>query len=146
MGGGRDERARDRADRSRRRLRGGDARQLHGDCDVGRADDQARESVFGLDLASGKLLWRYTAPASPNANCCTPIIDGDQVFASSSYGTGGGLAQTLETGWLVQGGGRSLFYNSNCTSACIIDLGLGNIWNHGNGHFSSASGSSVWFV
>lgn len=53
----------------------------------------ARQSVFGLDLADGKLLWRYTAPASPNANCCTPIIDGDFVFASSSYGTGGGLAK-----------------------------------------------------
>lgn len=58
----------------------------------------ARESVFGLDLASGKLLWRYTAPASPNANCCTPIIDGDHVFASSSYGTGGGLAQIENKG------------------------------------------------
>lgn len=58
----------------------------------------ARESVFGLDLASGKLLWRYAAPASPNANCCTPIIDGDHVFASSSYGTGGGLAQIENRG------------------------------------------------
>jgi outer membrane protein assembly factor BamB len=58
----------------------------------------ARESVFGLDLASGKLLWRYTAPASPNANCCTPIVDGDLVFASSSYGTGGGLAQIENKG------------------------------------------------
>jgi outer membrane protein assembly factor BamB len=58
----------------------------------------ARESVFGLDLASGKLLWRYTAPASPNANCCTPIIDGNHVFASSSYGTGGGLAQIENKG------------------------------------------------
>src|SRR5205823_4028794 len=51
---------------------------------------------------------------------------------SLPVGPSNGLAGTLEAGWLVQGGGRSLFYNSNCTSACIIDLGLGNIWNHGN--------------
>jgi outer membrane protein assembly factor BamB len=57
----------------------------------------ARESVFGLSLDDGKLLWRYTAPASPNANCCTPIVVGDLVFASSGYGTGGGLAKIVNT-------------------------------------------------
>ncbi len=51
---------------------------------------------------------------------------------SLPVGPGGGLAQTLETGWYVQGGGRSLFFNPACTSAWVIDLGLGNIWNHGN--------------
>ena len=39
---------------------------------------------------------------------------------------------TLETGWLIQGGGRSLFFNPASTAAWTIDLGLGNIWNHGN--------------
>ena len=62
----------------------------------------ARESVFGIDLTNGKLMWRYTAPASPNANCCTPIIDGDFVFASSSYGTGGGLARISAKGALQE--------------------------------------------
>ena len=57
-----------------------------------------RESVFGVSLADGRLLWRYTAPASPNANCCTPIIDGDFVFAATSYGVGGGLAKIVTRG------------------------------------------------
>lgn len=57
-----------------------------------------RESVFGVSLADGKLLWRYEAPASSNANCCTPIVEGNFVFASSGYGTGGGLAEIVADG------------------------------------------------
>ena len=58
----------------------------------------ARQSVFGVTLADGKPLWRYTAPANGTANCCSPIIDGNLVFASSSYGTGGGLAKVTLSG------------------------------------------------
>jgi outer membrane protein assembly factor BamB len=58
----------------------------------------ARESVFGVALDDGKLLWRYTAAANGTANCCSPIIEGNQVFASSGYGTGGGLAKILPAG------------------------------------------------
>jgi len=58
----------------------------------------ARQSVFGVTLAEGKPLWRYTAPANGTANCCSPVIDGHLVFASSSYGTGGGLAKATRSG------------------------------------------------
>ncbi len=58
----------------------------------------ARESVFGVSLADGKSLWRYAAPANGTANCCSPIVDGDLVFASSSYGVGGGLAKIMSAG------------------------------------------------
>lgn len=57
-------------------------------------------SVFGVSLQDGKYLWQYKAPANGTANCCAPIVDGDYVFASSAYGTGGGLAH-------VTGGGDS---------------------------------------
>jgi outer membrane protein assembly factor BamB len=53
----------------------------------------ARESVFGVSLKDGKYLWKYTNPANGTANCCAPIVDHDHVFASSSYGVGGGLAK-----------------------------------------------------
>ncbi|MEY4176581.1 MAG: hypothetical protein RLY70_155 [Planctomycetota bacterium] len=49
-------------------------------------------SVFGVSLQDGKYLWQYKAPANGTANCCAPIVEGDYVFASSAYGTGGGLA------------------------------------------------------
>ena len=53
----------------------------------------ARASVFGVSIKDGKFLWKYTKPANGTANCCSPIVDQDHVFASSSYGTGGGLAK-----------------------------------------------------
>ncbi|MGE5192580.1 MAG: PQQ-binding-like beta-propeller repeat protein [Deltaproteobacteria bacterium] len=53
----------------------------------------ARESVFGVSLQDGKFLWKYNKPANGTANCCAPIVDRDHVFASSSYGVGGGLAK-----------------------------------------------------
>lgn len=58
-------------------------------------------SVFGVSLKDGKYLWNYKAPANGTANCCAPIVDSDFVFASSSYGTGGGLAR-------ITGGGESV--------------------------------------
>jgi outer membrane protein assembly factor BamB len=58
----------------------------------------ARQSVFGVALADGKPVWKYSAPANGTANCCSPIIDGNLVFASSGYGTGGGLAKVTLSG------------------------------------------------
>ena len=53
----------------------------------------ARNSVFGVTADRGHLLWRYTKANNGTANCATPVVAGDFVFASSAYGTGGGLAR-----------------------------------------------------
>ena len=53
----------------------------------------ARASVFGVSIKDGSFLWKYAKPANGVANCCSPIVDQGHVFASSSYGTGGGLAK-----------------------------------------------------
>ena len=53
----------------------------------------ARSNVFGVRLSSGELLWSYSNAANGTANCATPIIDGNHIFASSAYGVGGGLAR-----------------------------------------------------
>jgi outer membrane protein assembly factor BamB len=53
----------------------------------------ARSSVFGVDAGTGKQLWSYNGANNGTANCTTPIIYQDHVFASSSYGKGGGLAK-----------------------------------------------------
>ncbi len=55
----------------------------------------ARESVFGVDAKSGKLLWKYSSANNGTANCFTPIIDDDLVFVSSAYGTGTGTARIV---------------------------------------------------
>ncbi len=58
----------------------------------------SNQSVFGVSLAEGKPLWRYTSPANGTANCCAPIVEDNLVFASSGYGTGGGLARITGAG------------------------------------------------
>ena len=83
----------------------------------------ANQSVFGVSLADGKSLWRYTAPANGTANCCTPIVSNDQVFASSAYGTGGGLAKIVTSG-SVQAAEQVYFEKKMaCHHGGIVKLG-----------------------
>jgi outer membrane protein assembly factor BamB len=51
----------------------------------------ASKTLFGVRLDDGKLLWSYSKANNGTANIATPIIRGDYVYASSGYGTGGGL-------------------------------------------------------
>ena len=53
--------------------------------------------VVAVDAKDGKFLWSYKNPANNTANCSTPIIKGDAVFAASAYGTGGGRANISKT-------------------------------------------------
>jgi outer membrane protein assembly factor BamB len=45
------------------------------------------ESVFGVDPADGKLLWKYPRKG-PTAAVPTPVVKGDFVFATSGYDAG----------------------------------------------------------
>jgi outer membrane protein assembly factor BamB len=54
--------------------------------------------VVGVAADDGRFLWRYNRPANGTANCSTPIFHDDRVFAASSYGAGGGLAQLAREG------------------------------------------------
>jgi outer membrane protein assembly factor BamB len=54
--------------------------------------------VVGMDAESGQMLWHYNNPASTGANISTPIVQGDSVFAASSYGNGGGRADITPKG------------------------------------------------
>lgn len=53
----------------------------------------ARESVFGVTLADGKLLWSYGGSANGTANIATPTVFQDHVLSASSYGKGAGLVK-----------------------------------------------------
>lgn len=49
------------------------------------------ESYVGVDLKSGKEIWRYKWTTEYGVNAADPIIDGDSVFISSGYGKGSAL-------------------------------------------------------
>ncbi len=53
----------------------------------------ANQSVFGVTLNGGKLLWSYDGSANGTANISTPTIFGDHVLSSSGYGKGAGLVK-----------------------------------------------------
>ena len=49
------------------------------------------EAGVGVRATDGKLMWRYPAVANGTANIATPVFDGNRVFYTSDYGTGGAL-------------------------------------------------------
>ena len=49
------------------------------------------QAGVGVRAADGALLWRYERPSTQNAiNITTPVLEGNLVFYSASYGIGGG--------------------------------------------------------
>ncbi len=55
--------------------------------------------VVGIEAKTGKLLWQYEKVGNGTAAIPTPIVDGDKVWASSSYGEGGSaLVQIVKDG------------------------------------------------
>jgi hypothetical protein len=71
-------------------------------------------------------------------DCCGPI-GGDGPIGVELYVRwgpslpldAGFFGKTLATGWLVQGGGRSLFFNPEGTAAWTVDASISNVSNHG---------------
>lgn len=52
------------------------------------------KALAGVAASDGTLLWRYNKPANfMGINCTTPLYHDGMVFASSAYGTGGGLVK-----------------------------------------------------
>lgn len=53
-----------------------------------------QSALVGVGASDGKFLWRYDRAASRTGiNCSTPVPQDGLVFASSAYGTGGGLVR-----------------------------------------------------
>jgi len=57
-----------------------------------------RGGVVGVAADDGKFLWRYNHPANGTANCSTPVVSDNLVFAASGYGTGGGAVKISGSG------------------------------------------------
>lgn len=56
------------------------------------------KGLIGINPADGKQLWTYNRVANGTANIPTPIIDGNFVFASTSYGCGACLVELKKDG------------------------------------------------
>jgi hypothetical protein len=71
-------------------------------------------------------------------DCCGPIGgDGaimEELFVRAGVSvpiSGPIFGHTLETGWMVTGGGRTLFYDPDMLGAWAVEIGITNIYNHG---------------
>lgn len=56
------------------------------------------QAGVGVRLSDGKLLWKYERACNNVANCTTPVIEGNKVFYTSAYGTGGGVVELSAAG------------------------------------------------
>jgi len=54
--------------------------------------------LVGLNPTDGALLWEYDFPTQHHGNIATPVIAGDTVFVSASYGTGCALVKINRAG------------------------------------------------
>ncbi len=56
------------------------------------------KGLIGIRASDGSQLWTYNRVANPTANIPTPIVDGNLVFASTSYKTGACLLELKSDG------------------------------------------------
>jgi hypothetical protein len=76
----------------------------------------------------------YTCP-----DCCGPVGGNGPILYELFLRTGpsldisgGFLKNSLAAGWMVEGGGRSLFFNPDHDRAWTIELALSHVYNNGN--------------
>jgi hypothetical protein len=82
---------------------------------------------------SGLSTWmRYTKP-----DCCGPLGSHGPIMSElfvrngPSIPVGGGvLGAVLQTGWMFEGGGRTLIFNSDMTGAWALEIGVSHNYNH----------------
>jgi outer membrane protein assembly factor BamB len=56
------------------------------------------QRALAVDPRDGRLLWTYNRASNSTANIATPVVDGNRVFFSSDYGTGGALLTVKAAG------------------------------------------------
>jgi hypothetical protein len=85
---------------------------------------------------TGPRLSDYILGTTPD--CCGPLGGNGPISLEPYLRLGvsailptGFLGKTLETGWVIDGGGRTLFFNPEGDAAWTLDLGVSNVNNHG---------------
>jgi outer membrane protein assembly factor BamB len=106
----------------------------------------ASKDLFGVRLADGKLLWTYSKANNGTANAATPIIRDDHVYASSGYGTGGGLVKVSAAGDTVTA--EEVYFDKALANHHGGVLALGDhLYGFGNGGLlcqNFFTGENVW--
>jgi hypothetical protein len=100
----------------------------------------AVEPAPGLPRGSYPSPWLTDGPG-----CCGPLGRNGQIGYEIYWYTGptipmgeGRFGRQLHTGWMIGGGGRSLFFNTTHDAAWVLDLGLSYQYTHGSpGHFQA---------
>lgn len=86
----------------------------------------------------------------PRPGCCNtmggngPILSDLYFRVGPSVPTGGStLSRVIDIGFEVQGGGRSLFFNTPMDTAWVVDVSVANTWNPGTGSAFAVQGTAV---
>jgi hypothetical protein len=117
--------------------------------------------AMGTGLATADVGSASLAPATPSAgavpqlsdwitycqnNCHFPLGGNGSIQYELymrngiSFPIGGGFfGHTLKDGWIIQGGGRTLFFNPEGDAAWVVDVGLTNINNDGKNFQDTAT-------
>jgi hypothetical protein len=113
---------------------------------VARAEDLSAPTRYGdTPQTAPAEAAPFTPPASISGwityqrpDCCGPVGGHGPVYMELYTRTGPSLpvegtffGHTLETGWLIQGGGRSVFFDADMRADWAIDLSLSHTYNHG---------------
>src|SRR5207247_1486983 len=74
----------------------------------------------------------------PRAGCCGPMGRDGPIMVELFTRTGVELpvegaifGHVLQPGWVIEGGGRSIFFNADLDRAWDVDLSLSNVLNRG---------------
>jgi outer membrane protein assembly factor BamB len=66
--------------------------------------------LVGVAATDGRLLWNYNRIANGTANCPTPVVRGNYVFASTGYGDGGSALLELRRAGRDRVNAREVYY------------------------------------
>jgi len=58
----------------------------------------SQKAVIGVNAASGALLWQFPWKTSYDINAADPVVNGQDIFVSSGYGSGGALLRLTGSG------------------------------------------------
>jgi len=58
----------------------------------------SQKAVIGVNAASGALLWQFPWKTSYDINAADPVVNGQDIFVSSGYGSGGALLRLTSSG------------------------------------------------